>query len=273
MKTKPIVWATSALIIASTFCLYRVNSQEAALRATQEKPLLKTKEQGLQREKARLAIRSAMENNYRARLNNNSKRGGLKVEQLPEELRARAQELAREYTESIYPALKKYTAEHNGRLPAAAFTVADLAPFMEDTQYKGTGPKMYGRGSWAIAGVSTRMDGTMLSRDVYSDAPIDAPHDVWANYNNFANQRGLGKGFIITGWDDGRVTFDPVEQNFYGMRKDMHGAERPGAAIPGQAGIPPTFKQGLESWMKMQEEQMQEAQAKQQVENKQAKRE
>lgn len=210
-----------------------------------------SKEQQLRIEKFRAALENAVEHNYRAKLNNGSKRQGVSLNELPEEVRAEADKVARQYTESIYPNLKKYIAAHQGNLPKRADALPEFEPYMQDTQYKGTGPKAYGRGSWAIAGIGDiRMDGTVIARDVYSKDPPDAPHDVLANFNKFANLSGLGKGFQINGWDDGRVTFDLVEQGYFGTGTSLTGESIPWAAVSGQAGIPPEAKQGLKTWMK-----------------------
>ncbi len=256
---RPIFWALSTFMLASTFCIYRVNSQDASPSQAQGSLPPETPEQRERREKFQAAWKQDKEQNYKAKLNNGSKRGGLRPEELPEKVRAEAEAAVQQYREKIYPNLKKYIAAHNGQLPEAASALPEFEPFMQDTQYKGVGPKMYGRGSWAI-GIGFRMDGTVVSRDVYSGEPSDKPHDIWASYKKFADYPSRGKGFLINGWDDGRVTFDPVETNFYGERT-LFGQKRPGAAVPGEAGIPPEWKQGLQVWFKKQDKDIQRDQA------------
>lgn len=247
-QIRPAFWALSTLILASAFCIYRVNGQEAPTSQVQGSLPPETSEQRERREKFQAAWKQAKEQNYQAKLNNGSKRGGLKPEELPKEVRAEAEAAAQQYQEKIHPNLKKYIAAHNGQLPEAAFALPEFEPFMRDTQYKGVGPKSHGRGSWAI-GSGPRIDGTVMTRDVYSKNAPDEPHDIWANLNKFANYPSLGKGFAVNGWDDGRVTFDLMEENYYGVSTIL-GKQRPGAAVPGQAGIPPEFKQGLKKWFK-----------------------
>lgn len=258
---RPIFWALSTFILASTFCIYRVNSQEVPPpnNAAPLKP--ETQAQRERRKEFQGDWKKAKEQSYRARLHNDSKRGGVRLEELPEKFRREAQSASQQYQEEIYPSLKKYIAAHNGQLPEAAFALPEFTRFMQDTQYKGVGAPSYGRGSWSI-GVSYRMDGTVVSRDVYSNAPSDEPHDIWANLNKFANYPSTGKGFVINGWDDGRVTFDLVERNYYGTGT-VFGRQLPGAAVPGQAGIPPEFKQGLKTWFKKLDKDIQNAKSTQ----------
>lgn len=246
---RPSILALSSLMLATAFSIYRVNSQEIQSQPTQHVQRVATAEQIQAGKKFREALAIAQKEKFRAVLNNGSQRKGVALDELPEEMRPQAALLEKQYKEGIYPQLQKYVAENDGALPDVAFTMPQFAHYMEDAEYKGVGPKSWGRGSWAIAGSKgQRPDGTVVARDVYSHNLPNEPHDVWANYNKFVNSPSIGKGFIINGWDDGRVTFDLAEDNFYGVGKDFRGQEYPGAAIPGQAGIPPEFKQGLKAW-------------------------
>lgn len=257
-KIRLPIWALSSLMLATAFCVYRVNSQEVQPQSPGQQGRPLTKEEVQSRQQFHDQWERAKENNFRAKHNNGSKRKGLKAEQLPEKVRPQAEALAQQYKEEIYPKLKKYVADHQGLLPSPAFAIPELAIYMEDAEYKGVGPKSWGRGSWALDG-GQRPDGTLAVRDVYSNNLPDEPHDIWGSYSKFANYPTIAKGFTINGWDDGQVTFDPAEQNFYGVGKDFRGQEHPGAAVPGQAGIPPEFKQGLKPWFKKLDKDMKDA--------------
>ncbi len=74
---------------------------------------------------------------------------------------------------------------------------------------------------------------------------------MWANNTRFIHTPRMGKGFFITGWDDGCVTFDYFENNYYGI---IHAAtgDKPGASMPGSAGIPPTAVHTAKKWAEKQ---------------------
>jgi len=249
MRIRPMIWCLAMLIFAVSFCIFQIGSRQlqadptdpsnepnTAALALREQLTPEQKEAIKQRKaKFNAAWRESLATNYKAKLNNGSKRQGATLEELPAEVQQAAAEVAREYTEVIYPALKKHLAE-NELLPIAP--LPGLEKYMMDPEYKGTGPKLLGRNSWAI-GIRWRLDGTMVARDVYSQNPPNAPHDVWADNTRFAS---LKHGFVVTGWDDGRVTFDFLNQMYRRQFQSPVGLQQ-GTAAPGQAGIPPeTFK-------------------------------
>lgn len=167
---------------------------------------------------------------FLAATNNGSKRAGLSPQQVP----AEARQIAQEYKQIIYPALKQFSAQYSvlptsGRIP-------HLKTFMLGGNHK----------NWHV-GTMWRLDGTIISRDVYSKNPPNAPHDPWANNDKYQQVAGTwGQGFIVHGWDDGRVTFDPVSQE-YALTISSDSRGQMTTAPPGAAGIPPSAIQAVRS--------------------------
>ncbi len=261
MKIRPSVWAATSLLLASAFCVYRVSSQEAqepgaavdpnSLTSEQQKRLREESERNRpKREAFQKALENDQNTNYRAVANNGSKRAGLSLEELPENVREEAARIAQQYRTNIYPLLCQYLDTHHEMLPWTGHQVERLAPFIKDN-----GPNMgYKKGGavWAIS-QHWRLDGTITARDVYSQNPPDAPHDVWALNANFMHKPLPNRkyGFIIYGWDDGKVTFDAWEDLYFGGRKNIAG--KTGSPAPsGAAGIPPEAVHTLAKWQAQQ---------------------
>jgi len=245
MKIRPFVWATSLLVLTGALCITRVNGTSAQPQTailTRERPKGEddgmTPQQRADLEKYAKAWLYERDHNYKAKLNNGSRRGGMTLAEVPENLRAEVDGFAKQYKNEIYPLLKKHVADNGGLLPEMPGEMPEFLKFMEDKEYKGTGDRILARGSWYI-GHWLRLDGTSISRDVYSAEPFSAPHDTWCWVVKFMDYPKLGKGFIISGWDDGHVTFDRTDQLYFGGRKASTGRSA-AYAVPGQAGIPPT---------------------------------
>lgn len=219
MKVRPITWAAVLVIIALAFCIYRTHQGDNGPIPQQPGP---TRLQGAQ---YRAAWRRDRDTNYLARVNNGSQRGGLSPDEVPEE----ARQIANEYRSVIYPEVKGYVAA-NGSLPSTYKQIPRIKEYL--SQQKSFG--------WSI-GVWYRLDGTMISRAVYTQNPPDGPHDPWAmNWSFFHKPGKYGRrGFLIQGWDDGRVTFDPEEDRYFGTIHASVG-DIVGSAPPGAAGIPAT---------------------------------
>jgi hypothetical protein len=256
MKIRPVIWATALLIISATICILRINtrfSQASAQNANSFAQLTPQQSAAheLKKKQFREAFLNAREKKFKAQYNNGSRRQSLTLDQLPVEVREEAEKIAAQYREVIYPAILKFVAENNGRLPAHAGLIPAVpASFTEDKLYQGTGPVLRGRGSWSI-GERWRLDGTLITRDVYSKDPPDAPHDVWAEYSEFETRSNLKLKFRIRGWDDGQVTFDDLDNSYFATIRRPKGIESiPGIAAPGQAGIPPYATQGFKRWFK-----------------------
>lgn len=266
-KIKSKVWATAALVLSAAFCVFRVNTLQAQTEAqtapVQAQETFTPEEAARRFPELRKPIAEFLfnrDNNYRAKLNNASKRTGVLLDQLPERFRADASKVAKQYQKGIYPLLRDFAATHGGLLGNVA-DIPALQPYLTDSDYKGTGQPMP---DWSLQFGTWRMDGTMIARDVYSKNPPDAPHDVWAAYSKFLNSQAEGQTkamFIVHGWDDGRVTFDPLEDNYYGIVHRPTG-DIQGTAPPGAAGIPPKTAQGQKAWLSKEQKQTASPKAK-----------
>ena len=260
MKIKPSVWTVASLVLAVGFCVFRVNSQQ--LQAQQQgakslTPPTLTAQEEEKRNNANIVHQLEFERNrdrnYRARQNNGSKRAGLTLEQLPEDVRDEVRQIAENYTQSVYPLLKKYADENKGILPVNPVMVPGLSTHIFASGYHGEGWPKGEAPIWSIISNRWRMDGTMIARDVYSQNAPDAPHDRWAEYDNkrflINGKNGADdSGFIISGWDDGRVTFDAIKDQYYGDTELLNGEVVPNRAPVGSAGIPKTLPQGQKAW-------------------------
>ena len=207
-------WAAVLLCVALIVARYRMGNTQIPVLTPEQKSIS-------------LAFAKDMAHNYTAVANNGSKRVSFPEDQVP----ARAREIAQQYHTIVYPAIKKYIAEHNGQLP---INPSVMSPAIQTLLAD----------HWAMS-VDYRMDGTMTSHDVYSHNPPDAPHDPWAANYTFATTPGpWGRGFSVECWDDGRVTFTPAAENYYGVFHTAAG-DIQGGSSPGSAGIPETAKQTL----------------------------
>lgn len=218
MKTKIPIWvfAIIMLCIALLVTKYRLSGTQVAVLTPEQK-------------KISLAYANDVAHNYTAVTNNGSKRVNLPEDQVP----AQAREFAKQYQNILYPALKRYISEHDGQLPINPSVMSPaLQTLLAD--------------HWAMS-ATYRLDGTMISHDVYSHNPPNAPHDPWAINNAYAGTTGpWGRGFAVVCWDDGRVTFTPAAENYYGVAHTAVGDMQWGA-YSGAAGIPETAKQTLKS--------------------------
>lgn len=222
MKIRSTVWAAVLVILALAFCVFRIHQGERGL-FPQHSDLPR-----LRGPQFKAAWRKDHDFNYLAKTNNSSKRGGLNSQEVPEE----ARQIAKQYQDVIYPSVKQYIASH-GFLPNTYRQMPRLDAYLAQQQPN----------KWSV-GAFYRLDGTMTSRDVYSHNPPDGPHDHWATNWRFFNQSGKWgqRGFLIYGWDDGRVTFDTMESHYFGTIHAGVGSIG-GSAPPGAAGIPATAAQ------------------------------
>lgn len=254
MRIRKPIWATSALILSASLCLFQVSKRQAQAQgepdpSAPDPAAIKLYNTLSQSEKdARLkkgfafhaAIENSLNTNYKPKASNGTQRAGLTLDQLPADLQKEAGEQAQQYTQGIYPILRRYANTQEGKLAESWRSAPELRPYMKDREYKGTGPYLWGRGGWGI-GTGWRMDGTLIGRALSDDASSAPVHDVWAQYGQFMDVPQLGQGFLIHGWDDGKVTFDPVKTMY---RADVQTAIGLHSVIapPGQAGIPPEIK-------------------------------
>lgn len=253
MKINSQMCSVGFFIVAVTFCIYRVSQRGLIAQAPSDLPQqtyhIYVAPDG---EERKISVALAAENvkrqrdrehNYKAKANNGSKRRGMRLEELPEETRVEAARLAREYREVIYPALKGYVTQY-GSLPW--FIPEKLRSLMKEQH-------PLWKTFWAI-GEKYRMDGTLISRDLYSKDPPDAPHDIWARNSKFVSDYdNPERQFIVTGWDDGHVTFDLEDQMYFYTLKENPNQIK--TATPGAAGIFPDAVRGWTAWLKKDAEQ------------------
>lgn len=238
MKVRKEIGALSFLVFATAICVFRVSQQQSQAQAPATEGAYTAKQKKVQ--KFREKLKYDLEHNFRARENNGSQRAGVELEQLPDEVRKEAKQLADEYRNVIYPALKKWLDNHETLPEAVEVSIPKLKPLIAGEQATPDGWKPFGPGQWAI-GRSRRMDGTIVARDVYSKNPPDAPHDTWASNLKFQHVPKFMQGFTINGWDDGKVTFDFLKQNLYDPKSGR-------LAVSGQAGILTEVDQSLRQW-------------------------
>ena len=252
MKIRRSVLSLSALVVSAAFCVFQTSKYQSWADPAEEPynnrpvpgsdntPLTMESVNEMNRRSARGAaiLSKAKRENYRAKQNNGSRRGGIPLEELPEDIREDAAKLADEYKQHIYPELQKYIKE-KGEVPhpVEAAGSPQFRQYMLSPGYLGTGQPMLGHLSWSIGAV-WRLDGSIVNRDLYSKSPEDAPHDVWARNSRFTQSRDLLRTFLVVGWDDGRVTFERCDQLYTGIVRTEAGKFR-NIAFAGQAGIPP----------------------------------
>lgn len=230
MKIRPVIWAMSFLLFSVALCAFQISNrqlqaQSGAQPPTQSEASARTMRRA---QKFKAQRERDLKDNYQAKENNGSQRMGVSPDDLPQDVRSQAVQIAAEYKDKIYPALKKYIAD-KGMLPSDMPTaLPQLQKFIKGERFTPEGWKPYGPGEWMI-GIRHRMDGSLIIRDVYSKNPPDEPHDVWASNHKFLNHAGFMSGFEVTGWDDGKVTFDRVEENYFSPSGSV--------AVSGQAGI------------------------------------
>ncbi len=216
MKTKIPIWVFAVILLCFAFAVtkYKMSNGQVPLQTPEQR---------------RISLNFADDyaHKYMATTNNGSKRMSFPEDQVP----TQAREIAQQYHDTVYPALKKYIADHDGQLP---INPSVMSPAIQTLLAD----------HWAMS-ASYRMDGTMVSHDVYSHNPPDAPHDLWATNFKFAETQGpWGRGFSVDCWDDGSTTFTPAAENYYGVIHTAAG-DIQGGASPGAAGIPKTAKQTL----------------------------
>lgn len=159
--------------------------------------------------------------NFVAKKFNGSKRRSIETSRIPSE----AQQLAQDYRQIIYPSLQQFAVK-NGMLPASLNAVPDLKDYVSLHPAWST-PQSY------------RVDGTMISRRLYSTNSVKDQHDPWTCY--LVNEPGKPK-LLIQGWDDGKVTCNTFEDNYFATVHTSIG-DITVSAPPGATGIPPGTKQ------------------------------
>lgn len=223
MKSKSLLWAFLLAVVAVICCWYSLNRFLRTNTAANASGGNATGNNAVGKSQV-----VPEQHKFLAATNNGSKRAGL----LPGQVPAEARQIAQEYKQIIYPAIRQFSSQYSVLPTSGKFP--PLKIFMSQANHR----------NWHV-GTMRRLDDTIISRDVYSKNPPNAPHDPWASNDKYQEIAGVwGRGLVIHGWDDGRVTFDPVDQE-YALTVGGTPQGQIATAPPGAAGIPPNATQAV----------------------------